>query len=138
MGDCMLCKHRKDAFVPCDWLTEQKTVIMPPCPKYEREEIMKEYIERTAALNAARRAFDDQECDCEVMPDVFASLQEAPAAGVVEVVRCRECAHYKICDRWENGRRMLCEIHHHSYLGHDGDKNFCSWGQRKEAEHEVS
>lgn len=99
---------------------------------------MKEYIERTAALNAARRAFDDQECDCEVMPDVFASLQEAPAAGVVEVVRCRECAHYKICDRWENGRRMLCEIHHHSYLGHDGDKNFCSWGQRKEAEHEVS
>ena len=46
---------------------------------------MTEYIERTAALNAARRAFADQECDCEVMPDVFAALQEAPAADVVEV-----------------------------------------------------
>lgn len=65
-------------------------------------------------------------------------VMEEVAADNVVVVRCRECAHYKICDRWENGRRMLCEIHHHSYLGHDGDKNFCSWGQRKEAEHEVS
>lgn len=26
---------------------------------------------------------------------------------------------------------MLCEIHHHSYLDHDGDNHFCSWGQRK-------
>lgn len=50
---------------------------------------------------------------------------------VVPVVRCRECAHYKICDEWENGKRMLCEIHHHSYLDHDGDNHFCSWGQRK-------
>ena len=50
---------------------------------------------------------------------------------VVPVVRCRECAHYKICDEWESGNRMLCEIHHHSYLDHDGDNHFCSWGQRK-------
>ena len=50
---------------------------------------------------------------------------------VVPVVRCRECTHYKICDEWENGKRMLCEIHHHSYLDHDGDNHFCSWGQRK-------
>lgn len=65
-------------------------------------------------------------------------VNNAPTIDAEPVVRCRECAHYKICDRWENGRRILCEIHHHSYLGHDGDKNFCSWGQRKEAEHEVS
>ena len=50
---------------------------------------------------------------------------------VVPVVRCRECIYYKICDEWENGKRMLCEIHHHSYLDHDGDNHFCSWGQRK-------
>lgn len=50
---------------------------------------------------------------------------------VVPVVRCRECAHYKICDEWESRKRMLCEIHHHSYLDHDGDNHFCSWGQRK-------
>ena len=37
MADCMSCKHRKDTLVPCDWLKEQKTIIMPPCPRYEKE-----------------------------------------------------------------------------------------------------
>ena len=46
---------------------------------------MKEYIERAAALSAVRRAFDDEECDCEVMPVVFKALQEVEAADVVEV-----------------------------------------------------
>ena len=58
-------------------------------------------------------------------------VMEEVAADNVVVVRCRECAHYKICDEWENGKRMLFEIHHHSYLDHDGDNHFCSWGQRK-------
>ncbi len=54
-----------------------------------------------------------------------------PTISAVPVVRCQECTHYKICDEWKNGKRMLCEIHHHSYLDHDGDNHFCSWGQRK-------
>ena len=58
-------------------------------------------------------------------------IDVAPTISAVPVVRCRECTHYKICDEWENGKRMLCEIHHHSYLDHDGDNHFCSWGQRK-------
>ena len=58
-------------------------------------------------------------------------LRHMPTIDAVPVVRCRECAHYKICDEWKNGKRMLCEIHHHSYLDHDGDNHFCSWGQRK-------
>ena len=56
---------------------------------------------------------------------------ELTTISAVSVVRCRECTHYKICDEWKNGKRMLCEIHHHSYLDHDGDNHFCSWGQRK-------
>ena len=60
-----------------------------------------------------------------------AILKEIPTISAVPVVRCRECTHYKICDEWKNGKRMLCEIHHHSYLDHDGDNHFCSWGQRK-------
>jgi len=55
----------------------------------------------------------------------------ATTIDAVPVVRCRECIYYKICDEWENGKRMLCELHHHSYLDHDGDNHFCSWGQRK-------
>lgn len=80
-------------------------------------------------------------------------IADTPTIDAVPVVRCRECTHYKICDEWKNGKRMLCEIHHHSYLDHDGDNYFCSWGQRKietvlpksdvkdeslEADHEVS
>ena len=58
-------------------------------------------------------------------------IDEQPTISAVPVVRCRECIYYKICDEWESGNRMLCEIHHHSYLDHDGDNHFCSWGQRK-------
>ena len=60
-----------------------------------------------------------------------AILKAIPTIDAVPVVRCRECIYYKICDEWENGKRMLCEVHHHSYLDHDGDNHFCSWGQRK-------
>lgn len=66
--------------------------------------------------------------DVQTVRDILA---DAPTIDAVPVVRCRECTHYKICDEWKNGKRMLCEIHHHSYLDHDGDNHFCSWGQRK-------
>ena len=102
---------------------------------------MKEYIEREllligvdgciSALHAQAKGDPIQEGAIklvEVTRDYIASLS---AADVAEVVRCRECTHYKICDEWKNGKRMLCEIHHHSYLDHDGDNHFCSWGQRK-------
>ena len=68
--------------------------------------------------------------------DAIGVVNNAPTIDAVPVVRCRECIYYKICDEWETGKRMLCEIHHHSYLDHDGDEHFCSWGQRREAEHD--
>ena len=71
--------------------------------------------------------------DVQTVRDI---LSDAPTIDAVPVVRCRECTHYKICDEWENGKRMLCEIHHHSYLDHDGDNHFCSWGQRKKVAHD--
>ena len=68
--------------------------------------------------------------------EIDAAVENAPTISAVPVVRCKECIYYKICDEWETGKRMLCEIHHHSYLDHDGDEHFCSWGQRREAEHD--
>ena len=68
--------------------------------------------------------------------EIDAAVENAPTISAVPVVRCRECIYYKICDEWETGKRMLCEIPHHSYLDHDGDEHFCSWGQRREAEHD--
>ena len=67
----------------------------------------------------------------EVADMIEDCIENTPTIDAVPVVRCRECTHYKICDEWKNGKRMLCEIHHHSYLVHDGDNHFCSWGQRK-------
>lgn len=68
--------------------------------------------------------------------EIDAAVENAPTISAVPVVRCKECIYYKICDEWETGKRMLCEIHHHSYLDHDGDEHFCSWGQRREADHD--
>ena len=72
----------------------------------------------------------------EVADMIEDCIENTPTIDAVPVVRCRECIYYKICDEWETGKRMLCEIHHHSYLDHDGDEHFCSWGQRREAEHD--
>lgn len=61
---------------------------------------MKGYIERAAALSAVQRAFDDEECDCEVMPVVFKALQEVEAADVVEVRHGRWIWNAHHC-KWE-------------------------------------
>lgn len=110
---------------------------------------MKEYIERAsaerviAAIMPSMSTPDGAGTNSEMVfaaqemcADALSAVHRLPAADVAEVVRCRECIYYKICDEWETGKRMLCEIHHHSYLDHDGDEHFCSWGQRREAEHD--
>lgn len=88
---------------------------------------------RLVDADNARECFGGDGVTGAVMKRMFDSL---PTIDAVPVVRCRECIYYKICDEWETGKRMLCEIHHHSYLDHDGDEHFCSWGQRREAEHD--
>ena len=88
---------------------------------------------RLVDADNARECFGGDGVTGAVMQRMFDSL---PTIDAVPVVRCRECIYYKICDEWETGKRMLCEIHHHSYLDHDGDEHFCSWGQRREAEHD--
>ena len=46
---------------------------------------MSEYIEREAVLDAIKSAFFDQQCDCEVMPDVFRRVQGVEVANVAPV-----------------------------------------------------
>lgn len=82
--------------------------------------------------------FEGEKSPAELRIVLWEDIESMPIVDAVPVVRCRECIYYKICDEWENGKRMLCEIHHHSYLDHDGDNHFCSWGQRKKVDHEVS
>lgn len=35
MTRCEICKHRKDIYVPCDWLSKLETVLVSGCPRFE-------------------------------------------------------------------------------------------------------
>ena len=56
-----------------------------------------------------------------------------PAADVVEVVRCRECKHGK-----RGVDNMVRCSHPCGKMISMTAGDFCSYGQRKEADHEVS
>ena len=64
-------------------------------------------------------------------------LENAPTIDAVPVVRCRECKYWRRYTRqWENHCAGECE--RHRMEGGTYENDFCSYGQRKEAENEVS
>ena len=91
---------------------------------------MKEYIEKAVALNALSKSG----VTCNMRANkIVASIQ---AADVAPVVRCRDC-------KWFNHYTMECEsddvaTDHEggaSFSINFGPDDFCSYGQRKEADH---
>ncbi len=83
---------------------------------------MAEYIEREKVLKAVCSCCagnvdidDDEPCCCAEMEEIL----NIPIADVVEVVRCKDCIHYK--DEW-------CEILKAETPIADG---FCCYGERK-------
>ncbi len=85
---------------------------------------MVEYIEREAALNAieeAKTMFGGVDYFC-----VRSGIQGAPAADVVEVVRCKDCVSY-------NGHRY-CNYHADPVM----DDDFCSYGAKMNGKGERS
>ena len=74
--------------------------------------------------------------DVQTVRDI---LSDAPTIDAVPVVRCRDC-------KWFNHYTMECEsddvaTDHEggaSFSINFGPDDFCSYGQRKEAAHEVS
>ncbi len=56
---------------------------------------MAEYIEREAAIKSAVCALHG--VSQIVAVDVVEALEEAPAADVVEVVRCKDCEYSEMC-----------------------------------------
>ena len=87
---------------------------------------MKEYIARREALIVLE--------EMEDIESGFAAMYEIPAADVVEVVRCRECVHWKpIGSKAGNSFSDMeyiggCELT--KYCRRESD--FCSYGERKE------
>ena len=97
---------------------------------------MKEYIEREAVLDAIKSVLFDQQCDCEVMPEVFRRVQEVEADDVSPVVRCRECRHSSLPSGFTQryGEPGTLSCHYGPCNRRNVNENdFCSYGQRKEA-----
>lgn len=98
---------------------------------------MSEYIDR-AALKQELAPYEGNDFS-QQMDVILAIVDAQPAADVVEVVRCRDC-------KWFNHYTMECEsddvaTDHEggaSFSINFGPDDFCSYGQRKEAAHEVS
>lgn len=88
---------------------------------------MKEYIEREALLKLQYNSSEMANLLFENMVVDVSDIENAPAADVVEVVRCEKCSH------WNN------DIPYHEEYGscekydfevfHRND--FCSYGERK-------
>ena len=82
----------------------------------------------------ARECFGGDGVTGAVMQRMFDSL---PTIDAVPVVRCRECKYWRRYTRqWENHCAGECE--RHRMEGGTYENDFCSYGQRKEADHEVS
>lgn len=59
-------------------------------------------------------------------------IEDAPAADVAPVVRCKNCTHYKIVDEFDGQKMYMCKVNQLSYINSDGDMHYCSYGERKE------
>lgn len=79
----------------------------------------------------ARECFGGDGVTGAVMQRMFDSL---PTIDAVPVVRCRECKYWRRYTRqWENHCAGECE--RHRMEGGTYENDFCSYGQRKEADH---
>ena len=83
---------------------------------------MRKYIDRAALFNSLSNA--------KTVEEIFAAIQAAPAADVVEVLRCKDCQYAKPHDDdfWiKNNAPLLCEKYDW-YVENDG---YCSEGELK-------
>ena len=92
---------------------------------------MAEYIDREALkqhIGSYAGMFTDELGFAVSLPAVLSGIDFAPAADVVEVVRCKDCKWYKLHPDGDNGERMC------KYWGEwipTEETDFCSRGEKK-------
>ena len=85
----------------------------------------KEYIDREALLDTLARNWET----ITDIDDYYFFVKEAPAADVVEVVRCKDCVY------WEKGKDYEPYCNHFGNMMADTtETDFCSYGERREAD----
>ena len=87
----------------------------------------------------SKQAFQDHYLCCGWLPDMSEEeFNSLPAADVVEVVRCRECRHSSLpsgfTQRYGEPGTLSCHFWPCNRRNVNGN-DFCSYGQRKEADH---
>lgn len=97
---------------------------------------MAEYIDRTVLLNHLKGCKGQPPEMCysfAVITAIEAFVKNQPAAGVVEVVRCKDC---KFCDdAYCNDGRKLKDLYYCNWFGSVVEKNdFCSYGAKMDLE----
>ena len=92
---------------------------------------MTDYISRQAAMKLIEEDIPITLNPIEVVANILAELEGVPSADVVEVVRCKDCKHYKRnipcvgghyngCDEWIDEGNAITVY----------DNDFCSYGER--------
>ena len=88
----------------------------------------KEYIEREAVIKYLTKCADGYSYIETPTELAIARIKAIPAADVVEVVRCKDCQHYKTGEHHPDGHGWCRE---HGF-GHDTKDNYyCADGERK-------
>ena len=93
---------------------------------------MSEYIERKAVINKVSEIpahFDSGDIRYGIEIAIQA-IKDTPAADVVEVVRCKDCKHFRFSDMFSD-MYGECSQAHIRIVRPDG---FCSYGERKDEE----
>ena len=91
---------------------------------------MSDYISRQAAIKVVKIETNDAE---RLYNNIVEGLRYIPSADVVEVVRCKDCKHYKRnipcvgghyngCDEWIDEGNAITVY----------DNDYCSYGERAE------
>lgn len=94
---------------------------------------MAEYIEREALIKESTFMFDYAlgHCKCVLVEDIL----NIPAVDVVEVVRCKDCKHFKsnerASERFGCGRCIRNSSFEPLELSTVMDCDFCSYGERR-------
>ena len=98
---------------------------------------MNDYVSRATVDKAVMRKYYDGDCrTSETMWQLHLEIQREPAADVVEVVRRRECKHFRL-DAWRtvNGVPLIV-AHEICDLWAGGCKTnpdgYCAWGEQKD------
>lgn len=96
---------------------------------------MSEYIERERLKEAFIADLQKlQTLDEHTMDLILIEIEEAPAANVAEVVRCRDCKNLCVGGVWFGDARWGGGVQDTG--GVRGLRFFCGFGERKEAEHD--